>query len=228
LISPLHLKRIYTHLWVAGVYQYEYARKLGFKKKNIIFNALSCDVQLFENLSLSNKQFDYPKNFIYIGKFSTEKGLNYLLDAWEDIEDKMDWTLTLIGEGPLKNYFIDKKNIIIKDFMSHNDLLKEINNSGCFILPSIYEQWALVIHEAAASGLPIICTEICGAAPHFVIDNYNGYKVKSKESHDLKKAIQKIILLDKNELLLYSNRSRALAKSIRPELGLANLVGLIS
>ena len=32
LISPWHLKKAFSHIWVAGIYQYEYARKLGFSK----------------------------------------------------------------------------------------------------------------------------------------------------------------------------------------------------
>ena len=46
---------------------------------------------------------------------------------------------------------------------------------GVFVLPSIYEPWALVLQEFAAAGLPILCSSICGASPHFVINNYNGY-----------------------------------------------------
>jgi len=42
-----------------------------------------------------------------------------------------------------------------------------LENSGCFILPSRYEPWALVIHEAACAGLPIICTNVCGTVDHF-------------------------------------------------------------
>lgn len=228
LISPFYLKRIYTHLWVSGVYQYEYARKLGFKKSEIIFNALSCQVKLFENLSLQRKQSEYPKNFIYVGRFVPEKGLNYLLDAWKRIDEKKGWTLTLIGEGPLKDDYLKEKNIIVKNFMPHDEVLKEMSKSGCFILPSIYEPWALVIHEAAAAGLPIICTEVCGAAPHFVIDYYNGFKVKPKDADDLKIAMENIISLELNEILLYSKNSRQLSKNITPSIGAASLMALIS
>jgi glycosyltransferase involved in cell wall biosynthesis len=46
--------------------------------------------------------------------------------------------------------------------------------SGCLVLPSRFEPWAVVIHEAAAAGLPIVCTSACGASTRFVCDGYNG------------------------------------------------------
>jgi len=227
LISPFHLKKIFSHIWVSGIYQYEYARKLGFKKNKIIFNSLSCDVEKFEKLPLNSEKQIYPKNFVYIGRFAPEKGIDYLMEAWNMIDDKEGWTLTLIGEGELNNKFVSK-DVVIKGFMNHKDLLIELNNSGCFILPSTYEPWALVIHEAAAAGLPIVCTEVCGAAPHFVINDFNGFKVKSKSSLALNLAMMQIIKKDTKELVKYSHRSRKLAKSITPEIGVANLMSLIN
>ena len=32
------LSRYYSHAWVSGPYQYEYARRLNFKKKNIVYD----------------------------------------------------------------------------------------------------------------------------------------------------------------------------------------------
>lgn len=227
LISPLHLKRAFTHMWVSGVYQYEYARKLGFEKDQILFNSLSCDFEKFYNLSLSKKFKKYPKNFLFIGRFIPLKGLDILLNAWKNIEDKGGWTLTLIGDGILKNDLkIDDNDIIIKDYMPQKELLLEIETSGCFILPSNFEQWGLVLHETSAAGLPIIATEVCGATTQFLINNFNGYKVKPKVV-SLQKAMEKIILSSNSDLLLMAENSKKLATSITPELGAAQLLSVI-
>ena len=45
-----------------------------------------------------------------------------------------------------------------------------------FALPSAYEANALVILEALASGLPVVCTRV-GYAPELVVDGENGYLV---------------------------------------------------
>lgn len=80
---------------------------------------------------------------------------------------------------------------------------------------------------AAAAGMPIVCTEVCGAAPHFVIDGYNGYKVQSKNSLSLKVAMEKIITLTRQELISFSKRSKDLSNCISSEKGVATLISIL-
>lgn len=225
-ISPLHLKKAFDFLWVAGYRQYDYARKLGFANNQIIFNSLSADNKLFHNVDINKKRTNYPKNFLYVGRFAPEKGLNILLEAWEKIQDKQGWTLTLIGDGPLKNEFIHREDISIKDYMAHDELLMEMQNAGCFVLPSLHESWALVIHEAACAGLPIICTEVCGAAPHFVIDKFNGFQVNKGDSQDLANKIVLLMNHTDKELIEMSTKSRVLSNRISPDITLASLLAI--
>lgn len=226
-ISPLHLKKAFDFLWVAGFRQYDYARKLGFANNQIIFNSLSADNKLFHHVEIERKKTNYPKNFLYVGRFAPEKGLNILLEAWEKIQDKQGWTLTLIGDGPLKNEFIHREDISIKDYMAHDELLMEMQNAGCFVLPSLHEPWALVIHEAACAGLPIICTEVCGAAPHFVIDKFNGFQVNKGDSQDLANKIVLLMNHTDKELIEMSNKSRVLSNRISPDITVASLLAKI-
>lgn len=229
LISPFYVREIFSHIWVSGIYQFEYARKLGFKKENILLDILSANVDLFDSVLLKTREKKYPKRILYIGRFIEVKGIDLLLKAWGSIEDKKGWELVLIGEGKLKEFYQKKKieKVIYKGYMSQEELVKEFEESGCFILPSIDEPWALVIHEATAAGLPVICTKVCGAAPYFVLDYYNGLKVDSQSSKSLRKAIEHIIDLPSEELLKYSKRSKELAQRITPKTSLANLLQVI-
>lgn len=225
IISPWYLQKAFTHLWVAGIYQFEYARKLGFAKNQIISNSLSCNMKLFRQTSLKHKKNSYPKNFLFIGRIIGLKGIDILVEAWQKIEDKKGWTLTLIGDGPLREKFENIEGINIKDYMSQNKLVNEIEHSGCFVITSIFEPWALVIHEAAASGLPIVATENCGAVPHFLINNWNGYRVKAK-AESIQIALHNIMELDSPSLMRFSENSKKLAESITPELGAAQLMSI--
>lgn len=227
-ISPLHLKKAFDYLWVAGYRQYDYARKLGFFNEQIIFYSLCGDTETFNKVQLEPKKESYPKNFIYIGRFEKIKGLHNLIKAWGSIEDKKGWTFTLIGAGTMKEELQKSGNFIVKDYMTQDKLVNELQNAGCFVLPSLLETWALVIHEAAIAGLPIICTETCGAAPHFVINNYNGFKIKNNDVNDLQQKLTQIINVTDNQLCLMSENSRKISHSICPEYQLANLLQLIN
>ena len=48
--------------------------------------------------------------------------------------------------------------------------------SGAFIHPALQEQWGLVVNEAMACGLPVLCSKTVGAAHDLVIDGRNGRK----------------------------------------------------
>ena len=52
---------------------------------------------------------------------------------------------------------------------------------SCFVLPSITEQWGLVVNESLASGKPVIVSNRCGSAPNLVEDKDVG-KIKIKKS----------------------------------------------
>lgn len=227
ILSPFYVKKMFTHIWVAGIRQYDYARKLGFSNQQIIFNSLSADTEVFEKVNIEAKTTCYPKIFLFIGRYTEIKGLRNLIKAWSAIKDKKGWKFTLIGAGEMKDELINSGQFIVKDYMPQELLLDEMQHSGCFVLPSLHEPWALVIHEAASAGLPILCTETCGAAPHFVINGYNGYRIKDNSVEDLKLKLEKIINTDKSDLLKYSYRSRELSISINPEIQTASLMQLV-
>jgi len=43
------------------------------------------------------------------------------------------------------------------------------------VLPSDYEPWALVVVEAAAAGMALICSDVVGAAAELVKEGVNGF-----------------------------------------------------
>lgn len=226
----LFYKRIFKYLWVAGAYQYEYARKLGFKNNEIIFNCLSADLSLFNtiyNNTIDSKNIKYPHQFLFAGRFAQEKGLDFLIKAWNAIEDKKDWKLILVGNGPLKKEIPQQDNIIMHDFVQPENFQELVSQSGCFVLPSRVEPWGLVLHEFSAAGMPIICSDSCGAAPTFVVSGYNGYTFQSGSVEELKNRMQRIIGKSDDELKLFSSRSHKLGQRIDIETTAANSLSIL-
>lgn len=218
LFSRFRHKRWFSHLFVSGVWQYEYARLLGYDKKRILMYNLSADVSVFEKMDIERKRIDYPKNLLFIGRFAKVKGLSFLLDAWKSIPDRKGWTLTLVGNGPLRETLEGYPDVVIKDFMSQELLVNEMQNASALILPSIAEPWALVLHEAAAGGLPILASDCCGAVPYFVLENYNGHLFSPGDTRSIQEVIQRLINASEKELIEMSYRSRELSKRINPEI----------
>lgn len=230
-LLSFYLKRFFSHAWVSGPYQFEFARRLGFKKNEIVFNLYSADIMLFNdayNKAQHTKRSNYPHRFLFVGRLEKIKGVDLLVETWNSLADKRkDWELLIIGSGFLKNYLQTKTGIIVRDFMQPKQLMNEISTAGCFILPSRSEPWGVVIHEFAAAGLPIICSDVCGAASEFIIHGFNGFKFESHDKDSLSRQILNIINADDRELSRMSECSHQLAQRITPALSAASLVSIL-
>jgi glycosyltransferase involved in cell wall biosynthesis len=226
-LSPIRHKRWFDYMFVPGIWQYEFARLLGYSRDKILLHNLSANVELFTQVDIDIKIKEYPKNFLYIGRYSPEKGIIELVKAWKQIRDKKGWTLTLVGEGPLKNKVEEYPDITCFDHMSQESLIELIQNSGCFVLPSLSDANPLVLLEAVASGLPIVCSDVCGDIPYFVLNSYNGYTFSHKKANDLKSKMEKIINLSDEVLLEFSRNSRKLSQRITPEITAKTILCMI-
>jgi len=226
-----YFSRFFTHAWVAGAYQYEYARKLGFEKKAIVFDLYSADIEKFSSPSIDvarPNEIGHPHRFLFVGRFEEIKGLDTLLSAWRILEpDRGDWEMHLIGNGSLKEMLHETPGIVVKDFMQPDQLVNEVASSGCFVLPSRGEPWGVVVHEFAAAGLPLILSDVVGAATSFLIHGLNGYRFKSQDPRDLAEKMRCIVGLTDQELKVMSNHSQSLAKKITPKTSAANLLSVI-
>ena len=72
-----YFTKFYSHAWVSGPYQFEYARRLGFDKKNIVYDLYSADLSLFNrayNDNLDRKKNKYPIDFCSLVDWNQLKG----------------------------------------------------------------------------------------------------------------------------------------------------------
>jgi len=133
----------------------------------------------------------------------------------------------LIGNGSLKDQLTTTPGIVVKDFMQPDQLVAEIAESGCFILPSRREPWGVVVHEFAAAGLPLIISDVVGAGTSFLISGMNGYQFKSNDINSLSQRMRQIIASSDQQLLAMSSISYQLTRRISPETSAMNLISIV-
>lgn len=226
-----YFERYFTHVWVAGVWQYEFARRLGFNRSQIIYDLYSADLEKFSKKLESSVTFQtrqYPHRFMFVGRLEAVKGLDILLTAWSDLAARRgDWELLIIGSGSMRTLVSNAEGVIFKDFLQPEQLSQERASAGCFVLPSRREPWGVVVHEFAAAGLPILASDVVGAASTFVIDGYNGFIFQQESVMALREAMAKIIACSDHELQRMGQRSHELSSRITPETSAANLLSVI-
>ena len=111
--------------------------------------------------------------YLFIGRLIELKGVKQLLNAWSKANLK-DASLLIIGDGPQKD---ELNNIIVCNCLNNIKMLGAIdyNNIGlyyrisdCFIMPTLDDNWSLVIPEAMSCRLPIISSIYNGCWPELV------------------------------------------------------------
>ena len=229
-LSPFFLKKNFSHCWVPGNFQYQYAQKLGFRPENILTGFYTCDFNKFHDQYLDNlsaKKINFPKRFIFVGRYYDFKGIQDLWNAFIQLQNESPnaWELWCLGTGDIEPFKHDK--IKHFGFVQPKDLASFIKETGVFVLPSHFEPWGVVVHEFAAAGFPIISSDAVGARTAFVEDTINGYIYKAGQIEQLKVQLKKMMELDTNQLEKMASNSVEKAKMNTPELWADTLMSLL-
>ncbi len=139
-------------------------------------------------------------------RFSKEKGLHLILEAYGELEKKMEVApaLVLVGIGPYENLVreaADKyQHVHFKGFVSSKEEMAEYYASADlgFAL-SAWETFGLSLVEALSSGLPLIAAG-AGAAKEHIEKSGAGVVLPDLTVKDLVDAIISFDKLDKSEL----------------------------
>ena len=229
ILSPAFLLKRFSHAWVAGQRQAVYAGKLGFKKENVLQGFYSCDVKLFQQYyfkfrEAKSKQF--PKRFLFVGRYYEFKGLLNLWEAFIQLQSESpnEWQLCCVGAGTLEP--IEHPKIKHFGFVQPSAFENIISQTGVFILPSLYEPYGVVVHEYAGAGFPLICSNTVGAADTFLNENENGFVFQTGNSEHLKHKMKKIIEMTDKELNLMSEKSVANSQKMTPQMWTKNLMSI--
>jgi glycosyltransferase involved in cell wall biosynthesis len=150
-----------------------------------------------------------PLRFIYAGQASLRKGIPLLLMAWERA-GLNDAELLLVGIWQLAHAKRVRlpPNVRYLPPCSAMELRKHYQSADCFVFPSYFEGFGLVLLEAMACGLPVISSEAT-AAPDF-LTNESGWLIPAGNLEAWVEAIRDAGAR-RNELVMMKQAARGVA-----------------
>ena len=233
LIEWFYKPQCVDYAWVPGPMQYAYASRIGFSKNQIISHLLTANTKVFGAAAealCSNKAVHYPRRFLYVGRFTSQKGVDTLVDAYEIYKEiyKGQWDLTCIGTGPAECLLKASPLINVQPYMSQKELANQARFSGAFVLPSRHEPWGVVVHEFASAGLPMVLSDQIGARTQFLVDNLNGFTFANGSADDLAMKMSMISSLSDAKLLNMGQISCQLGGALNPGIVAASFVSVLS
>ncbi len=153
------------------------------------------------------KIMPYPKDekefrFLFMGRVMREKGIDELFAVMRRLrKDGKDCVLDVAGELEEEYEEIIKeceKEGWLRYYGHQKDVKPFIEKCHCFVLPSWHEGMANANLESAASGRPVITSDIPGCK-EAVIDRVSGFLCKSRNEDALYYAMNKMLSLPEED-----------------------------
>ena len=226
--SRLYLKPYVDAVWVPGERQASFAVRMGFDQSRLLRGLYSCDQESFAKVHLArtSSRKAIAQRFLFVGRFSEEKGIKVLSEGYRRYRQKQSnpWPLLCCGTGPLEHLLAGQAGVQLEGFVQPSELPSKFGECGCFVLPSTFEPWGVVVHEAVSAGLIVLASAPVGSTPHLVQYNYNGFVFGPGDADSLAEIMDRISSAPTEKLEDMSAASYSLSKQFTPKLWASSLV----
>lgn len=184
------MDKFVTGYFANGTETREYLLSLGIKDKKIHIAGMNADGEGLRKgiVSVSEEEKQGFKqslglgkgiSYLYSGQMIPRKGVCYLLDAWREHTKKYsEDSLILIGGGELleefKQRYADLKTAHILGKVPYDEVHRYYAISDVFVIPTLEDNWCLVVPEAMSCGMPVACSKYNGGAVDLIREGENG------------------------------------------------------
>lgn len=142
---------------------------------------------------------DGPVRILFLGQLVERKGVDILLDALGTLQDLL-WTVTLLGGGDQKDALAAQaKALGIEERVTYQAPLenalamRKVEESDVFVLPSRHDGWGVVVNEALLRGVPVVCSDNCGASD-LLADAWRGETFQAGSVSSLAESLRRWVL----------------------------------
>lgn len=228
--TPYHerkgLKELLKSIWLKLVFSCPHV--LGFpgghgKHYDLFINYGMCETRIFTlPMMVDNAKYYKPLSndtsdnegvikFLCVARLAPEKNIPLLVAAFKTLlVSYKNIQLDLVGDGPQRAEI----EVLVKDIPEislHGKkfgaaLLQFYKNNHVLILPSIFEPWGLVVNEAMAAGMAVVCSDEVGASHDLLSNTDSGWIFENNNQQDLTESLADII---EHPHQIYSNGKNA-------------------
>ena len=210
---------LYDVAFVPGARQVVFARLLGFRANAIRLGLYAADVSKFQEAGDRSAR----KDFAFVGRDAPEKGLDTLLEAYLDYRNSVCEPRSLVLIGPTRSGYLGE-GVLCRGFVQPDNLPQHLKEALVLVVPSTFEPHGVVVHEAAASGVVLICSDAVGAADMFLRRGINGVIFPRGSREALRQALVDLHGWTGDRLGRASEVGKTLSAQFTPETWAAELI----
>lgn len=212
-------------------------QRLVYKRKNVHLHAQGWEISKYLNElykkpvlvlpnivlpKLTSPEIKKKNQILVLARYSHQKGLDLLLDAWAKTPPDLraDWKISIFGDGDRSEISELSERLKLTESVTLNgasdNIEKLFAESSIFILPSRYEGFPNALAEAMANGVASIATDCPSAVRELTLDGSLA-RLVAVSSEGLKAALCEF-LADKTLRDTMSEKATLVTKLFNPEI----------
>lgn len=168
----------------------------GLAESYVIRNGIDCGRWPFAQ----RRARTGPAQLLYLGRLEYEKGIHDAIAALPRVRrTHPGTTLTVAGEGTQLDWLVEqaRKHKVLKatSFVGHLDhdaLVDLLHTADAAVLPSHYEPFGIVALEAAATGIPLVTSNV-GGLGEAVLNGQTGVSYPPRDVAALAAAVRSVL-----------------------------------
>lgn len=158
--------------------------------------------------------------YLFVGQLVDRKGIKQLLAAWMTHAEHFPQDKIIgVGDGVLRDElqrrYGDVPSVCLLGPIGYDQIHRYYAVADVFVMPTLEDNWSLVVPEAMACGLPVATTPYNGCYVELVKSGENGYVFDALQPARITEMLAAFHRVD---LKAMGQRSREIAKDFTPEL----------
>ncbi|HEY0672864.1 MAG TPA: glycosyltransferase family 4 protein [Longimicrobiales bacterium] len=160
------------------------------------------------------------RELLFVGSLTRRKGFHLLLDACAAHKFK----LLVVGDGPLRR---EQPTIEYAGNVPYDDLPRWFARAGFLIMPSLADEWGVVVNEALAAGVPVIGSNYSQAVAELIEEGRNGWRFDPTDADAVAGAIKRALATDDDTLQRMRAQAREAARALHPDAAAERIAHLL-
>ncbi|BAY31553.1 glycosyl transferase, group 1 family protein [Nostoc carneum NIES-2107] len=224
---------------VGGKLHRDYLIELGFPSDRIFLGydavdndyfAKQAEIARFDPVETRRRNPQIPTKpyFIAVTRLLKRKNVFGLVQAFAAYHQQMGneraWDLVICGSGEeepeIRNFIMEQKlqdAVHLPGFIPYQNIGDWYGLANAFVHPALQEQWGLVLNEACAAGLPVLCSQTVGARYELIDHGRNGLLFDPESILDMTDALKAIHQMDANSRIKMGRLSQEIVENFSPQ-----------
>ena len=219
LLRPMLLRHADAVL-VNGASGQRYVSSLGVPDDRIVRVPYTIEVSAFRSTSARPAASDVAR-LLFTGMLVERKGLLPFLSvlcAWAADHPDRAVEFTIVGDGPLKPAIEQVKTPLnltlhLQSTVSYDRLPPLYQAAQLYVLPTLADEWGVVVNEAMAAGLPVLGSRHSQAVEELVTDGETGWMFTPDDPRTVYQAIDRALSSSPDTWRRMSEAARVVASN---------------